>query len=106
MRKLKLDLTDLEVTSFETHLGDGDRGTVAAHKTAPVTFPGLTCGSCPASCGGVCLSVYPDEATCDVSCVQTCGTCAPSCDGLGSCDAMATCLQYYTCAYATCIGCV
>lgn len=104
MRKLKLDLTDLEVTSFEIHGADG-RGTVAGHKTVPLTMADPSCGTCPASCGAVCLSVYPDDPTCAPSCpAVTCGaTCGPSCGYYGTCDNMATCLHYLTCGYISCV---
>ena len=100
MRKLKLDLTDLEVTSFEIPADDAARGTVAGHKPPPATF--ASCGTCVASCGGGCLTIN-HEATCEPpSCAGSCNSCAPSCQ-LYSCDNMATCLQYYTCAYISCV---
>ena len=104
MRKLRLTLTDLEVTSFEIRAADAARGTVAGHKTAPETMPQPTCGTCPASCGAVCLTVYEGEYTCTPeSCGGTCGSCAPSCGQAYSCDNMATCLMYYTCGYVSCV---
>jgi hypothetical protein len=103
MRKLKLELGELVVTSFEVPATGVVRGTVAGHKTAPETMPQPTCGTCPASCGGVCLTVYEGEDTCSPSCAGSCGSCAPSCDQLYSCDNMATCLQYQTCGYVSCV---
>jgi len=60
MRKLKLDVANLEVTSFDTDRTATVRGTVAAHKTAPLTGPYATCletcaggmDTCGNSCGG------------------------------------------------------
>jgi hypothetical protein len=42
MRKLKLDIADLEVTSFDTDRAAGIRGTVAGHVTLPATH-GTNC---------------------------------------------------------------
>jgi hypothetical protein len=82
MRKLKLDLTDLEVTSFETRRDDGPRGTVAGHKTAPPSMAGDTyCGgtcdggySCDQSCGGTCpFSCWGD--VCSYGVASNCAAC-------------------------------
>ena len=74
MRKLKLDLDALEVTSFETH-DDGDgRGTVAGHlhqQAEPNTEAWMD------TCNG-CASAY--------------GTCMASCNLCGSQSACAICL--------------
>jgi len=102
MRKLKLDLGNLDVTSFEINEADAGRGTVEAHKTVPYTLGGVTCPTTPVSCGAVCLTTNDFENTCTPSCAGTCDTCAPSCNQYGSCDNAATCLEYLTCAYATC----
>ena len=40
MKKLKMVLEELEVTSFETEVKDDQAGTVAAHS-------GFTCPACP-----------------------------------------------------------
>jgi len=67
MRKLKLDLADLEVTSFETPERTTVRGTVAGHKTAPPTELG------GASCPGTCDGAYTcDYASCGGTCPGTC----------------------------------
>ena len=42
MKKLKMALDELEVTSFDTEPKDEQAGTVAAHD-----FSGLTCPACP-----------------------------------------------------------
>jgi len=41
MKKLKMMLEELKVTSFETEAKDDQAGTVAAH------FSGFTCPACP-----------------------------------------------------------
>lgn len=68
MRKLKLQVEDLEVVSFQTDEASHGRGTVAGHLVAtPTEEP--TCG---------------DKATCDVN-YATCNdghTCVASCDGV------------------------
>jgi hypothetical protein len=99
MRKLKLDLTELEVTSFEIQTGHGERGTVAAYKTLPPTQ--MTCVSCAESCGDNCTGGTGCEPTYP-TCEGTCGSCAPTCAGQASCDAEVTCAAYLTCAW-TCI---
>jgi len=59
MRKLKLDVADLEVASFDTDRSTEVRGTVAGHKTDPLATAngGVTCDNgetCYASCGDTC----------------------------------------------------
>jgi len=60
MRKLKLELTDLEVASFPVGTdARAERGTVAGHKTDPAATAngGVTCDggeTCYASCGNTC----------------------------------------------------
>ena len=69
MRKLKLQVEDLEVVSFETNRTLDERGTVAGYKTLPPTE--MTCEG---------------QASCDVN-YPTCNngdTCYNSCDGCGS----------------------
>jgi hypothetical protein len=75
MRKLKLEIADLEVVSFQTDIAQDKGGTVEGYKTVSPT-DGHTC---------------PEYPSCDPY-VQTCNdaaTCAPSCgdtcyDGCGS----------------------
>ena len=71
MRKLKLEIADLEVASFSPLAqDDGPRGTVAGHKTAPPATQdgGATCNGAY-TCGG--------DNTCYQTCANTCqGTCA------------------------------
>jgi len=70
MRKLKLDLTDLEVASFETRVPEGRRGTVAAHKPPAPTYFGATCNDYTCGLGGTC-----DYATCVQGCYESAGGC-------------------------------
>jgi hypothetical protein len=78
MRKLKLDLTKLEVTSFETPAETGARGTVAGNLHDQ-----------PASNADTCDGSY----TCYASCANTCqGTC---CGGVCGSWPMTHCPQCY-----------
>jgi hypothetical protein len=94
VNKLKLDLDELAVESFDTCGVDREKGTVLGEEQC--TCPGVTCANtCPATCAHTC-----DDATC-----PQCPTCAASCNGTcddpscwGSCGA--TCWE--TCG-RTCI---
>ena len=73
MRKLRLQLDDLLIESFDTTPVQKAKGTVFGEQcTCPTqcTCPG--CPTCAASCNG----------TCDASCN---GTCAASCNGTCGC---------------------
>lgn len=64
MKKLKLELNDLEVTSFVTHAGERERGTVMGQKLPPPTELGATCAY---------YTCNQWEGTCDhETCVQGC----------------------------------
>ena len=81
MNKLRLDLEDLSVESFDTTpAARAENGTVFGQQCTcytQCTCPG--CPTCDASCNGTC------GGTCAASCNGTCGdTCAGSC--YGSCD--------------------
>ena len=59
MKKLRLELDDLRVATFETALAQHRRGTVAANDSGTISLfaPENTCGdSCldPNSCAGTC----------------------------------------------------
>jgi hypothetical protein len=86
MKKLKLELDNLTVESFDTTGVQKPRGTVVGEQctcwTNCDTCPG--CPTCDATCAYTC-----DDATC-----PNCPTCAASCNG--------TCNEY-TC-YGTCAG--
>jgi hypothetical protein len=91
MNKLKLNLDQLTVESFNTDAsGIARRGTVQAHSdfcvrtdNCVLTWGELTCGdtcdntcnTCGASCGGGCGSGY----SCFGSCAETCNTCLTNC---------------------------
>ena len=79
MKKLRLDLDELAVESFDTQKDAREKGTVVGEQC---------------SCGGTC---YP-EATCPQTCAYTCDdpTCAYTCDD-------ATCAGL-TCNYESCGG--
>jgi hypothetical protein len=82
--KLKLNLEDLTVDSFDTSRPAQKEGTVFGEQCTCYTQ--CTCPGCP-----TCANYY----TCDRTCGGTCGenTCAASCNG--TCD-QATC--EYSCA--------
>jgi hypothetical protein len=92
MDKLKLQLENLSVESFDTTCEVREKGTVFGEQ-ATNTCPG--CPTCAATCAYTC-----DDATC-----PQCPTCAASCNG--TCDG-ATC--YDSCGrtcWDTCgIGCI
>jgi hypothetical protein len=110
MNKLKLDLDQLAVESFETNAADGaQRGTVRGMGPTP---PLLTA---PPTCASFCLSCEPGcdntlagvtcEASCEASCGGTCncsgnscyGTCGGSCNV--TCDTCQTNCQQESCVY-------
>jgi hypothetical protein len=85
MRKLRLDLDDLSVESFETTpLPRTENGTVFGQEQCTCytqcTCPG--CPTCDASCNGTCA--YTCEGTCAYTCAgDTCGLgCPLSYDGV------------------------
>jgi hypothetical protein len=81
--KLKLNLDQLAVDSFDTCVPAKEKGTVFGEQC---TCPGVTCAAtCPATCAYTC-----DDATC-----PQCPTCNQSCNG--SCD----CSYDYTCEGCT-----
>jgi hypothetical protein len=96
MNKLKLDLDQLTVESFNTDAsGIARRGTVRAHSDlcAATFLPQITCGdtcdtcnntcynTCAASCGGGCTGGNTCFGTCGASCFDpTCNTCFTRCD--------------------------
>jgi len=94
MKKLKLQLDELQVESFQTARGHATRGTVQGN--APPTSMctdyidctwDFGCETQVASCNGSCGN------TCDATCGSCNGTCYGSC--YGSCDA--TC---FSCEYS------
>ncbi|WP_420128328.1 hypothetical protein [Longimicrobium sp.] len=102
--KLKLNLEDLAVDSFDTMRPAPKKGTVFGEQCTcytQCTCPG--CPTCDASCNGTC------GGTCEASCNGTCGgTCEASCNGTcagASCGAscFGTC-EYESCNFRDCYG--
>jgi hypothetical protein len=91
MNKLKLDLNELSVESFDTTRVEKDKGTVFGEQcTCPTQ---CTCPGCP-TCDGTC----PNNQTCQVTCYytcddRTCETCqGPSCQPDQCASAVYTCV--------------
>ena len=104
--KLKLNLDELSVDSFDTQVTEKEKGTVFGEQQCTCvtlcTCPG--CPTCDASCGGTCGATC-GQNTCAASCYGTCGgaTCAYSCNYTDCGCEPATCLQtncgpYFCCA--------
>jgi len=106
MRKLKLEVDELQVESFE--VGEGGReATVRGHESEETFVGDTNCGTCPGhSFGGTC-QVFGCEGSpnCSVNCTlwactdqPTCQTCATYNCGLG-CTQQETCVFNCTQAY-------
>lgn len=87
MNKLKLDLDQLTVESFDTNAsGITRRGTVRGHSDSCFLTDcqftcADTCNTCGASCGGGCGSGYSCGGTCGGTCVDpSCNTCFTNCE--------------------------
>ncbi len=82
MRRLKLDLKDLKVESFETNSSDRKKGTVLGQSGAGCTLP--ACTEFDPTCDSTCLF----QPTCDETCPNTCGNTCPTCHWscVGTCD--------------------
>jgi hypothetical protein len=80
MRKLKLDLDQLTVDSFDTNPSDDtQRGTVQGFSHFCHTLLD-TCDTCDPSCAS-CVSCYGTcYNTCGPSCYGTCATCQTNCE--------------------------
>jgi hypothetical protein len=97
--KLKLNLEQLTVDSFDTSASEKPRGTVFGEQCT--CYTNCTCPGCPtcdASCNGTCGGTC--AGSCYGTCDATCNTCAASC--YGSCDGYctqwdATCRNIGTC---------
>ncbi|HLM68348.1 MAG TPA: hypothetical protein VK358_12505 [Longimicrobium sp.] len=88
MKKMKLNLDELAVDSFDTSANEKPRGTVFGEQCTchtACTCPG--CPTCAASCNGTCY-----EATCN------------TCAGQWTCDYSCDSCQYTQCANS-CFGC-
>jgi hypothetical protein len=90
--KLKLNLEQLSVDSFDTTRPAAKAGTVFGEQCT--CYTNCTCPGCPtcdASCNGTCdaLCDVTWDASCDTSCMDTCrGSCGGSCN---------TCYHQHTC---------
>jgi hypothetical protein len=93
MKKLKINLDDLQVESFETQ-PDG-RSTVEAYSGDVTVYDDNCCGTNDVSCNA---ATYGGGNTCDTTCDQF--ICTGGCSGLTVCDA--TCPGYWD---ATPTGC-
>jgi hypothetical protein len=70
MRKMRLELDDLDVESFDTRPSEAGRGTVKGHATQY----GSCQGSCVQTCGGpTCESPCEVEPTMYLTCMESCG---------------------------------
>src|SRR5215218_8064679 len=91
MNKLKLNLDELSVESFDTTRRERAKGTVFGEQCTCYTQ--CTCPGCP---------------TCDATCNATCAaTCAYTCDDAtcgGTCDCSYDTCEYCTINDATCRG--
>jgi hypothetical protein len=85
MKKLKLQMEDLRVDSFDTTSAEKGKGTVFGEQCTCYTQ--CTCPGCP-SCGATCPYTCDDD------------TCAGSCPAPGNTCAN-TCAYYYTCQQVT-----
>lgn len=82
MKKLKLNVDELAVASFDVNTGESGRGTVMAHKPPTPTY-GHTCDEwCYHTRDGDYTCMYTCNASCAQLCVGTqltdeCGGCQP-----------------------------
>lgn len=76
--KMKLDLDELQVESFETVAGEAERGTVHGYITGTLgcNCTDDTCASCEGTCD-TCADTCPN--TCRNTCPATCATCPETC---------------------------
>jgi len=98
MRKLKLDIADLEVTSFDIDRVGGLRGTIAGHVTLPATY-GTKCDQTFDGCGTGDPFECPATQDCNtangnVSCDQY--SCVDD-SGCGLCYTHSCAVTYCTC---------
>ena len=77
MKKLKLELDDLRVDTFDTSFATRAKGTVFGEQCT--CYTNCTCPGCPScddTCANTCQGISCDY-TCDQSCIE--GTCVNSC---------------------------
>ena len=101
--KLKLNLDELTVDSFNTETSERPKGTVFGEQCTcytQCTCPG--CPTCDASCNGTCNGTC-GENTCQASCYGTCDySCGDSCNYCGTVNDY-TCAPYGTCGARICL---
>lgn len=83
MRKLKLQVEDLDVSSFQTADTVGEAGTVVGHKTAPPTE--LSCAGYPTCDPPTYHGEYTCAYTCNCTVAQNCYSQITAC---GGCEAV------------------
>jgi hypothetical protein len=108
--KLKLNLDQLSVDSFDTSTAQRSRGTVRGEQCT--CYTNCTCPGCPtcdASCNGTC-GAYTCAASCNgtcgaASCNGTCGaaSCGYSCN-YTDCDCLPATCQNTNCGMEVCCG--
>jgi hypothetical protein len=101
MNKLKLNLDELSVESFDTTKSEKSKGTVFGEQCTCYTQ--CTCPGCP-TCDGTCPATCPytcDDASCGASCGGSCDCSNDyTCEGCTQYDA--TCNGYGTCGRYPC----
>ena len=105
--KLKLDLNELAVESFDTSEAEKREGTVFGEQCT--CWTNCTCPGCPSCDGGACggtehtaCNQASCNGTCDASCNGTCAgqySCGPDCWGT---QVDYTCNGYGTCGVYPC----
>ncbi|HEX2208098.1 MAG TPA: hypothetical protein VHG93_10485 [Longimicrobium sp.] len=95
MKKMKLNLEQLAVDSFDTSAAAEKRGTVFGEQCTCHTQ--CTCPGCP-TCQNYATCDQSCNGTCDASCVY--GTCAGQYTCEGTCDSC-----YFTQCVNTCYNC-
>ncbi|HEY0016545.1 MAG TPA: hypothetical protein VGC13_09515 [Longimicrobium sp.] len=106
--KLKLNLEDLTVESFNTTTAEKPKGTVFGEQCT--CYTNCTCPGCP-TCDNTCAYTCDDATcpacpTCAASCngtCQNCGTDAYSCYDTNCCPINETC-QQTNCGMELCCG--
>ena len=93
--KLKLNLDQLSVDSFDTTRSEKPKGTVFGEQCT--CYTNCTCPGCP-TCDATCAYTC-DDATC-----PNCPTCNASCNGTCNCGTYNSCDAWCTQYDATCRG--
>lgn len=94
MKKIKLDITELRIESFDTEVTNPSRGTVFGQGTGTPTYD--TGPTCDLSCLGTCTNHGFTCTNCDV----TCNCANDSAYGYASCGT--TCQDQSACGAGSC----